>query len=175
MAYIDFGDGLGPVQAYRHTNPDGTIGGWVATKTRISPNATIGKFARVGRGCMILDYAQILGSARILAGAMIVDSATIKDAATVSGEVIVGGFAQIYDRAKIRDHVQVRGNAIVCGDTAISGGIEVGGYAILRNMADYDRYVANSRTAEAQRQEAVMPISTKDIDALLELDDLIGA
>ena len=37
----DFGDGLGPVPAKQHNNPDGTIGGWVASSARVYGNARV--------------------------------------------------------------------------------------------------------------------------------------
>ena len=46
---FDFQDGIGPVPAHRHTNPDGTEGGWVANTARVSGNAWV-YGARFDRG-----------------------------------------------------------------------------------------------------------------------------
>ena len=44
---FDFNDGLGPVSATRHTNPDGSIGGWVAATAWVSGKAWVIGEARV--------------------------------------------------------------------------------------------------------------------------------
>jgi hypothetical protein len=45
MTTYDFGDGPGP--AHQHTNPDGTIGGWVADRVAVAPTAWVYGDARV--------------------------------------------------------------------------------------------------------------------------------
>ena len=42
---FDFGNG--PVPAHQHTNPDGSIGGWVANSATVSDTAYIGEDAEV--------------------------------------------------------------------------------------------------------------------------------
>ncbi len=45
MTTFDFGDG--PVAAHRHTNPDGSEGGWVADTAKVESTAYVGSAAKV--------------------------------------------------------------------------------------------------------------------------------
>lgn len=45
METFDFGNG--PVLAYRHRNPDGTEGGWVANTTFVAETATFPELIKV--------------------------------------------------------------------------------------------------------------------------------
>ena len=53
----DFGNG--PVAAHRHTNPDGSIGGWVAD------TADVGEDAYVGKNAWVYDHAKIHNGASL--------------------------------------------------------------------------------------------------------------
>ena len=39
MSTYDFKDGNGPVPAHQHTNPDGSVGGWVADTATVADTA----------------------------------------------------------------------------------------------------------------------------------------
>ena len=56
---FDFGDGLGPVPAHQHKNPDGSLGGWVAE------TAWVGKTAYVEENARIFGQAVIYGQVQI--------------------------------------------------------------------------------------------------------------
>ena len=56
---FDFHDGNGPVPAHRHTNPDGSQGGWVADTAQVYDNAWVSGNARV------FGNAQVSGNARV--------------------------------------------------------------------------------------------------------------
>jgi hypothetical protein len=68
----------------QHRNPDGSLGGMVATTAHVSETAFIGPDARV------LDRATVLGNARVLDRATVLGNARVADDAVVSGEAIVG-------------------------------------------------------------------------------------
>lgn len=57
--------------AYRHRNPDGSLGGWVALHAAVSPKAFVGRRASVSAG-------EVCGRARIISG-------------SVSGGLVRGG------------------------------------------------------------------------------------
>jgi len=56
---FDYDDGQGPIPAKQHTNPDGSIGGWVAMTATVSRKCVCGIRART------LGYAVVDGSARV--------------------------------------------------------------------------------------------------------------
>lgn len=58
---FDFQDGDGPVPAHRHTNPDGSVGGWVADTAYVDPTAYVSPYALVGRNAWFFDYAGFYG------------------------------------------------------------------------------------------------------------------
>mgnify|MGYP001581904840 CR=1 FL=1 len=61
---FDF-DNFGLVPAYRHTNPDGSIGGWVAKTASVDKTAFVGKEALVYVNARVSDNAQVLDNARV--------------------------------------------------------------------------------------------------------------
>ena len=44
---FDFGDGRGKIPAKQHTNPDGSVGGWLALNASVSPKVFVGIHARI--------------------------------------------------------------------------------------------------------------------------------
>lgn len=69
--------GRGPVPAHRHTNPDGSVGGWVADSAEvhqtawIHETATVAEWCSLGAGCSLGAWCRIgagciLGSAEFL-------------------------------------------------------------------------------------------------------------
>jgi len=69
----------GAVGAF-HTNPDSSIGGFVAATATAAPTAYIGMNSEVCQTAKVLGSAVVLGTSRILQSARIEDSATIENA-----------------------------------------------------------------------------------------------
>ena len=121
---FDFGDGLGPVGAARHQNPNGTIGGWVATTATVTANAWVSVGATVGGHAMVGDMANIF------------DTATVGDYATVEGCATVGGNARVGGNATVEGCATVGGNARVGGDVTVTGNATLGGEARVKGAYD---------------------------------------
>ena len=145
---FDFTDGLGPVPAHRHINPDGSEGGWVADAAGVSrlafigPDATVGSDGAANRGAHILDHAHVAcgqvaggtvrGSAIISSG-YVGPNTTVEEHATVRGHltdnVTVRGMAQIGFHvvveasagSVIEGEVKIEGRGILNLDGCISG------------------------------------------------------
>jgi len=104
------------VRARRHVNPDGSLGGWVATTAFVGPEVFIAPGASVyGRGC-------IEGSARIL------DEAEVRDTARVRGEAEISGHASITGNAIVQGRARIHGVfltpiAVIGGDARIEKSI----------------------------------------------------
>ena len=56
---FNFHDGNGPVPAHRHTNPDGSEGGWVANTARVYGNAWVYGNAQVSGNAQFLVIGPI--------------------------------------------------------------------------------------------------------------------
>lgn len=54
-----FDDNGQPVEARRHTNPDGRIGGWIAVDAKVPPSAIVDISAKVGPGVTLPDNARV--------------------------------------------------------------------------------------------------------------------
>jgi len=101
------------VPAYRHTNPDGSIGGWVAETALVEPTVYIAPDAQV------FEYASVKGNAKILHESYVCEFATVQDSAVVDDYSMVCGNSFIHDDA------YVGGQSIIAGDTNIGGYQEV--------------------------------------------------
>jgi len=66
----DFHDGNGAVAAHQHTNPDGTVGGWVADSASVASTAYVGPNAWVFGNAEVFGNAWVRGNARIATGAV---------------------------------------------------------------------------------------------------------
>ncbi len=95
--YFDFGEG--PVPAYRHRNPNGETGGWVA------------RTAVVEDSCWVQLNAQVYGNAKVAGRAKIL------------GNSKVFGFACVKDSARVEGNARIFGAAIVCDDAVVDGNI----------------------------------------------------
>ena len=60
---FDFGNG--PVPAHRHTNPDGSLGGWVADTATVSPTAWVSGNAKVYGNAWVFGNAKVYGNAEV--------------------------------------------------------------------------------------------------------------
>lgn len=104
----DFGDGNGPVPAYRHLNPaDQSRGGWVAETAYVAETVTVG------------DTAAVFGHARVG------ERAIIADRARVFGMAVVYGNALVYGNAKVCGGARVCRNAEVFGNARVGSGVEI--------------------------------------------------
>jgi len=95
---FDFGDGRGPVPAKQHTNPDGSVGGWVALSASVSIGVFVGFRARVSGG--------VVSGTAIVSGGVVSGTAIVRGG-EVSGTAIVRG-------------------GVVCGTAIVSGGVVCG-------------------------------------------------
>ena len=96
---FNFGDG--PVPAAQHTNPDGSVGGWVAATASVAATAWVS------------DNAQVYGDARVYGAARVSGTARVYGTAQVSGDARVYGIAQVYDAARVYGTARVFGDARV--------------------------------------------------------------
>ena len=108
-----FRDVCGEVLAHRHTNPDGSLGGWVAE------SATVARGAFLAAEAVVFDRASLLGSARVDGVSRIFDTAIVEDKANVIASSI-GGEARVAGRA-IVTRSTLLGSALAEGDAALDG------------------------------------------------------
>lgn len=101
------------VPAYRHTNPDGSLGGWVAE------TALVEETCHLDPKTEVFEYASVKDSARIL------EEAIICEFGEITGKAVVDDYSMVCGNAKIGGYAYVGGNSIVAGDTKIGGYNEV--------------------------------------------------
>lgn len=65
MTTYDFGYGLVP--AHRHTNPDGSEGGWVADTAWVDDTAWVAERALVFGSARVYNSARVYGNADVIA------------------------------------------------------------------------------------------------------------
>lgn len=148
----DFGDGLGPVPAHRHLNPDNTIGGWVAETASVADSVRIG------------FYATVFNSACVVGNANIKDGAKVYEKALLNGRVMVANRAQVKGNAKVFYQSLIKDNAIVDGDAEIHGATIDGN---LKVRTGY--HISRNSVVEANHKLAQV-----DIDHIMSLDAQIG-
>jgi UDP-3-O-[3-hydroxymyristoyl] glucosamine N-acyltransferase len=86
-----------------HTNPDGTIGGWVAETATVDATCWVAETAEVK------EYAQVAGGAKVLG------EASVSGFARINGPVILD------DWCTITDDVLIEGSALIAGGTILAG------------------------------------------------------
>ncbi len=132
----DFGDGRGLIAAYRHTNPDGSEGGWVedSDDVLVTDTAYVGPDAEVfGAGTAVYGASpRIEGTARVWGGAQVHGHCRIYgDAWVAGGEVLdyaeVGGRCMVGDDSVVKEDGQVGGDSQVLGSTVVGAGGSVTG------------------------------------------------
>jgi carbonic anhydrase/acetyltransferase-like protein (isoleucine patch superfamily) len=137
--------------AVRHTNPDGSLGGWktvsVPTTVYIGPNAWV-TGGTVSANARIEDYATVTGGT--VSGSAIVRGNARVQGGTVTGGAIVDDYAVIVggtvsEQARVRgdarvENGQIRGNAllldyatIVNSATVVAGTTVIKGYGVVDN------------------------------------------
>lgn len=118
-----------PVLASRHTNPDGSQGGWVAATAIVASTVYIAPTAEV------FDQAQVTGHVKIF------DNAKVFAYATVKGHAILADDARIAGRASIYGDAYIGGNAFFTGYDVAHSGVHYGNDNESSNMVDEsDRY-----------------------------------
>lgn len=115
------------------TNPDNTLGGFVASTASV--DATV----------VISPDATVCGSATVVEGAFITDRAIISGRSTVRGNVQIAGKAAVYgdayvtnqngERMLITDNAKIYGQAFINGSVVISGASEVFGWGKVLEFA----------------------------------------
>jgi UDP-3-O-[3-hydroxymyristoyl] glucosamine N-acyltransferase len=128
----------------RHTNNDGSVGGFVES------TANVGEYVFLAKRAMVLDKATARGDARIEDEATIADNAHIhgnarvRDRAYVGEEGVVCDYADvsgvarifqmglIYERAKIFGDALIFGHVCVGGDTIVAWNSQLCGKIQLR-------------------------------------------
>lgn len=124
-----------PVPAERHTNPDGSLGGWVAATAYAEPTVTIGENAKLfdyatARGTVILtDNAIAQGGARLLDSALLAQNAIAQDDTIVEGNAILTGNAVARGSTILTGVAWVGGSAETNGCVVIGGSASLGGQA----------------------------------------------
>lgn len=115
-------DGPGtPVEARRHTNPDGSVGGWVATTAYVAPTATVGYEAQVFGQAKVLENAKVTCRAMVFDWAKVGKNAEVSGDAQVFGHALITGDAQVHGFAMVEGDVWVRANARVTGAAYLYG------------------------------------------------------
>lgn len=153
----DFGQG--PVPAHRHTNPDDSLGGWVADTAHVSqdcfvgPNAEVADEAIVQGHAHVLDYARVCGKAIVGNHALVRHAACVGECALVTSHAAVEGIARIHGsaviegisvvvagRATVMDEAYVGGSAVVAGNVLVRGAARVFGNAVVYTPGTDDRF-----------------------------------
>lgn len=137
--------------AVRHTNPDGSQGGWktvsVPASVYIGPNAWV-TGGVVGGNARIDDYATVTGGA--VNGSAIVRGNARVQGGTVTGSAVIDDYAVIVggtvsESARVRGDArieagQIRGDALVMdfativnGGTVVAGDTVIKGYGVVDN------------------------------------------
>lgn len=136
-----FTDTLEPVKAYRHKNPDGTLGGWVSATAHVAPTAYVGRNAEVYGRATIYENARITGNAIVRAEATVSTNAKVKSNAKIAGnahlvdDVVISGSAYVAGNAFLSRNAKVYGRAHVAGNATLDNNARVYGNAIVVGYA----------------------------------------
>lgn len=95
--------------AYRHVNPDGSVGGWVA------------ETALVEDTCYVSPDAQVFEYAAVRDNAKICEESIVCEFAEVMGNAIIDDTSMVCGNAKISDNAYIGGQSIISGDTRVGG------------------------------------------------------
>lgn len=119
----------------RHTNKDGTLGGFVEDSAVTGEDVIVAQGAIVERDSILSGNSKALGRATITGHAVIRGSAvisgngTVGDDAEVYGSARVSGSAKVFGQSEVYDYAQVSGSAEVFGDAHVFGEASVSGTA----------------------------------------------
>lgn len=103
----------GEVPAYKHINPDGSEGGWVAETALVEDTCYVGPNAQV------FEYASVTGTVQLLEDSRVCEFAQLTD------NVIVDDFSMVCGNAKLSGNAYIGGNSIIAGDTKVGGYREI--------------------------------------------------
>jgi acyl-[acyl carrier protein]--UDP-N-acetylglucosamine O-acyltransferase len=115
----------------RHTNKDGSVGGFVESTAKVA------EYVFLAKGAMVLDNANVRGDVRVeneatLAGnANVHGNARIRDRAYVGGDATVCDYADVSGVARIFQCAVVYERAKIFGDALLFGYVVVGGDVIV--------------------------------------------
>lgn len=134
-----FDFGAGQVRASRHTNPDGSLGGWVADSAHVDATAVLGPDARVHGNARVFGTGRVEGAAQVYDNARVGDDALITGTARVCGnasvsDAEVSGGAIVKGRAHVSHGAVVTENAKVTGEGKVRAG-RVAGHVVVKDRA----------------------------------------
>jgi hypothetical protein len=125
-----------PQQGTFHINPDGSIGGFVASTALAEANVTISADSEV------CDQAKVVGGSHILFGSRVEASAVVSEVSVVSQGALIGGSAVIYGDTLVSHGATINGLAVVhastiAGNVLISDSVNVQGGLITIFSEDF--------------------------------------
>ena len=125
------------VTNHRHTNPDGSVGGFISNFAEIDSSAYVGINAKVCDNAQVKKNAKILGQAVVSENAYIRENSIIDDNAVISGNALV--WSQVPNSpAIVRGNAKVYGRAKILMGTKVEGFSKVFGSSLLENSHVYD-------------------------------------
>ena len=125
---FDFRNGVGPVPAHRHVNPDGRLGGWVANTATVA--ATVG----VGGDAQVYEYARVFDSVWVS------DAARVFGHAEISENAWIRGYVHVHEHAHIKGHAQILNSAKVYGRAIVRDDAKIGGHAGVYDSAEVSEF-----------------------------------
>ena len=137
MDTIDFKDGNGPVPAHRHTNPDGSSGGWVADTAYVAHTAYVGPQALVSGYSKVINNGVVDGYGKVFCDALVSDNGRVVDNGVVDGygrvtlDGLVSGHGSVVDQGIVTDRGSVTGYGRVNCDGVVAGNSIVAGHAVV--------------------------------------------
>lgn len=182
---FDFGDG--PVRASRHTNPDGSIGGWVADTAHVDDTAHLAADARVYGNARVFGDGQVRDAAQVYDNARVGDGGVVSDRAHVYGNAhvtasTVTGVARVLGSAQISHGAVITDGAKVTGEAKVRGG-RVAGRVTVKDRAwvtgahiDGDLLVGGDTVLRAEPTEptAAAPAAAPVADEVVDLTDALN-
>lgn len=119
----------------RHTNKDGSLGGFVEESAIVGRDVIIAQTAIVENESILSGNARISGSATISGHAVIRSDVTVSGNARIAGDAELYGNAQIDENAKIFGQCEIYDNAKVYGDAEVFDDAKVFGEAEISGKA----------------------------------------
>jgi len=115
-----------PSNPSRHLNPDGTIGGLIDSRSKVSHEAYVGYNVKVCDRVTVESNVHLTGHVVLKNRAWVGKYVQIKDLAEVGGEVILRG--EMNSPIIIKDKATIFGSVQVFGGTKISGSSQLNGF-----------------------------------------------
>ncbi len=131
------------------TNPDSTVGGFVASTATVDSTVFLDVEASVCERATVIESAKIMGRAEVSGRATVRGKVVIKDKARVYGEAYIinpnGTDLLVEDEAKIYGHAFLQGSVIVGDSSEIFGWGKVLDYA---QVLGYSKICGNNFVRE---------------------------